>query len=122
MSGVVGDGDAAAAVVVLCTVPAASAPGQPAAADLARQLVGERLCACVNLVPGVQSLFWWQGAVDSADEVLLIAKTTAGVAPRLQARIAELHPYAVPEVLLLPAVGGLPAYLDWIRASVRPSE
>jgi periplasmic divalent cation tolerance protein len=108
------------AVVVLCTAPARSeAPGKLAADELARALVSEGLCACVNVVPGVRSWFRWQGHVDVADELLLVAKTTAAAAPRLRARIAELHPYEVPEVLELAVAGGAPAYLRWLVDAVR---
>lgn len=108
------------AVVVLCTAPAAGAEGRLGAEDLARCLVDERLCACVNVVPAVRSYFHWEGRVECAEELLLIAKTTAACAPRLRARIVELHPYQVPEVLELQVAGGLPAYLQWLTGSVLP--
>ena len=107
-------------VVVLCTAPAAGEGGRLGAVDLARCLVDEGLCACVNVLPGVRSFFRWQGAVDEAAELLLIAKTTAQAAPSLRARIAALHPYQVPEVLELPVADGLPAYLQWLVDSVSP--
>ncbi len=107
-------------VVVLCTAPAAGADGKLGAVDLARQLVEERLCACVNVVPGVRSFFRWQGEVDQAEELLLVGKTTASVARRLRDRIAELHPYQVPEVLELAVADGLPAYLQWLVDGVHP--
>lgn len=101
-------------VVVLCTAP-------PADADaLARTLVDERLCACVNVVPGLRSVFRWQGAVDAADEALLIVKTTRRCVPPLEARLTELHPYDVPEVLVFDVAAGLPAYLEWVRGAVVP--
>jgi periplasmic divalent cation tolerance protein len=105
-------------VVVLCTAPASVTDGQLAADRLARQVVDEGLAACVNVVPGVRSVFRWQGAVDTADELLLVVKTTAAAAPRLSARLVELHPYDVPEVLVLPVAAGLPAYLAWVVDSV----
>jgi len=109
----------AAAVVVLCTAPARTdAPGKQAAAELARTLVAERLCACVNLLPGVTSVFRWEGRIDTADEVLLIAKTTTDRVGELRARIAGLHPYQVPEVIELAVNGGLPAFLQWLGAAV----
>ncbi|MBL9079860.1 MAG: divalent-cation tolerance protein CutA [Planctomycetes bacterium] len=109
----------AAVVLVLCTAPANGQRGRPGAEDLARRLVDEGLCACVNVVPGVRSFFRWQGAVDRAEELLLLAKTTAALAPQLRQRITELHPYEVPEVLELPVAAGLPAYLQWVAASVQ---
>ena len=110
---------AAAGVVVLCTAPASSdVAGRLGANDLARTLVDEGLCACVNVVPGVRSWFRWQGAVDVADELLLLAKTTRDAAAALRARIAALHPYQVPEVLELDVAGGLPGYLAWLAGAV----
>lgn len=106
------------AVVVLCTAPANGSAGRLSAEQLAQQLVEEGLCACVNVVPGVRSFFRWEGKVDRADEVLLVVKTTVAAAPRLRARITELHPYQVPEILELSVQGGLPAYLQWLTASV----
>lgn len=107
------------ALVVLCTAPTAGAGDRLGAADLARRLVDEGLAACVNVVPGVRSYFRWEGRVDVADEVLLVAKTTPAVAPSLRARIVALHPYSVPEVLELSVRDGLPAYLQWLAANVR---
>jgi periplasmic divalent cation tolerance protein len=109
------------AVVVLCTAPAAGSGGKPGAEALARQLVDERLCACGNVVPGVRSFFRWEGKVDTADECLLIAKTTAAVCAVLRARIVQLHPYEVPEVLELAVDGGLPAYLRWLADATAPA-
>jgi periplasmic divalent cation tolerance protein len=96
--------------VVLTTVPDAAAGER-----LARALVEERLAACVNLVPGVRSIYRWQGAVEDAAELLLVAKTRADRCRALAARIQALHPYELPEVLELAASGGSPAYLDWVR-------
>jgi periplasmic divalent cation tolerance protein len=108
-----------AVVVVLCTAPAAaSRPGKLAADDLARRLVEDGLCACVNVLPAVRSYFRWQGAVDTADELLLIVKTTAAAVPSLRQRLLELHPYDVPEILELPVAGGAPEYLRWLADAV----
>ncbi len=107
-------------VLVLCTAPAAGADGRLGAEALARQVVEEGLCACVNVVPGVRSCFRWEGRVETADEVLLVAKTTASLAAALRDRIVALHPYQVPEVLQLAIADGLPAYLQWLVASVHP--
>lgn len=96
--------------VVLVTAPDAESAGR-----LARALVDERLAACVNLVPGVRSIYRWQGRVTEDEELLLVIKTRAGRAAALAARVRDLHPYAVPEVLELAAVGGSEAYLEWVR-------
>ena len=96
--------------VVLCT-----APDTACAERLARALVEERLAACVNVVPGVRSFYRWEGAVQEDGELLLVAKTRADRGAALAARLKELHPYDLPEVLELPAVGGSEPYLDWVR-------
>lgn len=100
-------------LVVLVTVPT------PAVARrLARMLVRRRLAACVNIVPGVTSLFTWQGKVDQAREVLLIIKTTAVRFPALRRALQAQHPYDVPEIIALPVAAGAAAYLRWVRTSV----
>ena len=96
--------------VVLITAPDAGV-----ADTLARQLVEERLAACVNVVPGIRSIYRWEGAVQTDEEHLLLAKTHAERTEALAARVKELHPYALPEVLALSAEGGSAAYLDWVR-------
>lgn len=96
-------------------VALSTAPNRETALSLARALVSERLAACVNLVPQITSVYRWQGAVEEDEEVLLVAKTRADRAERLCARIVELHPYDVPEVILLPVAGGAGPYLDWVR-------
>lgn len=101
-------------VVALCTAPVAVAE------TLAKALVDERLVACVNVLPGVRSFFRWQGKVDIADEVLLVLKTTPPRVPALQERLRALHPYEVPELLLLDVADGLPAYLRWVVDAVAP--
>jgi periplasmic divalent cation tolerance protein len=85
---------------------------------LAEGLVNDRLAACVNVVPGVQSVYRWQGAVESAAEWLLLVKTTVARAEDCLKALAERHPYDVPEGLVFDATGGLPGYLEWLRVSV----
>lgn len=94
-----------------------TAPDPAVAERLAETLVGESLAACANLVPGVVSIFRWEGKVDRAEEVLMVLKTTAARCDALRRRVVELHPYDVPEVLVLPVESGHPPYLDWVRAS-----
>jgi periplasmic divalent cation tolerance protein len=97
--------------VVLTTAPSAEV-----AARIARALVEERLAACVNLVEPVRSIYRWEGAVEEAQEVLLIAKTRADRCTALAARVEALHPYALPEVLVLDVGGGSERYLAWVMA------
>ena len=82
---------------------------------IARQIVEDRLAACVNIIQGVTSIFTWKGAVDQAEECLLIIKTRSELIPALLARIKALHSYDVPENIALPITDGNPAYLDWIN-------
>ncbi|HEX6749486.1 MAG TPA: divalent-cation tolerance protein CutA [Longimicrobium sp.] len=91
-----------------------TAPDAAAARTLARALVDERLIACANLVPGVTSIYRWEGRVEEAGEVLVVMKTRAALVPRLLARAAALHPYEVPELLALPVDDGLAAYCRWV--------
>ncbi len=104
------------AVVVL-----SSAPHQEAADRIARVLVEERLAACVSQVPGVKSRFHWNHKIETAEEILLIIKTHAKKAPALTHRLSEVHPYEVPEILVLPVAAGQRSYLDWIRTETRAS-
>ena len=96
-----------------------SCPDLASAERLAETLVGERLAACVNVLPGVRSVYRWQGAVERADEVLLLIKTTRDRLDAVAARVRALHPYELPELLAVEAVGGLPDYLDWVAAESR---
>jgi periplasmic divalent cation tolerance protein len=102
-------------VVVLVT-----APSQEVAERLATRAVEARLAACVAALPGIRSVYRWQGAVERAEEVQLVIKTTRDRVDPLRAALLALHPYQVPEVLVLPVVDGLPAYLDWVVAETRP--
>lgn len=95
-----------------------TAPDSDTAARLARALVEERLAACGNLVPGVRSIYRWEGKICDEAEVLLVLKTTADHADALRDRLLALHPYACPEVLVLPVEGGHAAYLAWVREQV----
>jgi len=90
-----------------------------AAETLAAALVEARLAACVNVLPGVRSVYRWHEAVERADEALLIAKTTAAGYPALEAGVRERHPYELPEVVAVDIAAGLPAYLQWLAAAVR---
>ena len=97
-----------------------TAPDREVGARLAQALVGERLAACVSVVPGVSSIYRWKGEIQQDAEVLLIVKTTRARCEALATRVRDLHPYDLPEVLALPAVGGSEAYLDWVRTESTP--
>ena len=101
------------ALVVLVTAPSADE-----AARIARALVEEGLAACGNVVPGLRSIYRWEGKVQDDAEALLLLKTTRARFDALRARVLALHPYQVPEVLALPVEAGSAAYLAWIAESV----
>lgn len=99
--------------VVLVTAPDAGV-----AEELVERLVAEGVVACGNIVAGVTSIYRWQGEVERATESLVVFKTTAAGAARLIERVPELHPYDVPEVLVLSLEAGHRPYLDWISENV----
>ena len=90
-------------------------PDQETAQDIASQLVELQLAACVNIIPGIESIYRWQDKIESATEYLLIIKTHSGCYTELESTIHTLHPYELPEVVAVPIEAGLPAYLDWIN-------
>ena len=98
-------------VVILVTAP----DGQ-VAQQLASELVGERLVACANILPGLQSVYWWEGEVQNSAEVLMLMKARKRDVDAVTERVRALHPYAVPEVIATDVVGGLEAYLNWVVA------
>ena len=101
------------------TVTLVTCKDRAQAQRIGKALVGERLAACVNVVPGVTSIYRWEGRVEKAGEVLLIIKSRAALAKKLATRVRALHSYSVPEVVTLPIVSGSPAYLSWLRESTR---
>jgi periplasmic divalent cation tolerance protein len=101
-------------LVVFITAATAEEAGR-----IADILVSERKAACVSIISGLHSRFWWQGKIDSADEALLIVKTKAGLLDELIGLVKQNHSYEVPEVIALPIVGGNQDYLKWIGEEVR---
>jgi periplasmic divalent cation tolerance protein len=102
--------------LALVTAPAAEAPG------LARRVVEERLAACATLFPGAGSVYRWKGGVEEAQETMLLLKTTSGRIEALRARVLELHPYELPEFLVVAVEGGLEGYLAWVRRETAEEE
>ena len=98
-------------------VALSTAPDTEQAGRIARALVEERLIACANLVPGLTSVYRWQGEVQQEAEVLLVMKTRRALVPRLKERLPQLHPYEVPELVVTPLVDGLDPYCRWVRDS-----
>ena len=98
-------------LVVLCTFPDLAKARQ-----IGTALVEKQLAACVNLAPGLESIYRWKGEVNRDAEVLGIIKTTKAKLPFLTETLVDLHPYEVPEVLALPVADGNEAYLDWVRS------
>ena len=86
--------------------------------SLAEPLLNQRKAACVNIVPRVSSLFWWQGKRESTQESLLIVKTTASLLPEIVEIVKRVHRYDVPEIIALPIIGGNEDYLRWIDGEV----
>ncbi|HYO67176.1 MAG TPA: divalent-cation tolerance protein CutA [Archangium sp.] len=103
------------AILVMVTAPTADK-----AAELARTLVEEGLAACGNVVPGLRSIYRWEGKVHDEPEALLILKTRASHFEALRERVVQVHPYQCPEVLRLDVAEGHAPYLQWIRDNVRP--
>jgi periplasmic divalent cation tolerance protein len=86
---------------------------------IAKVLLSQRKAACVNIVSGISSLFWWQDKLDSAQESLLIVKTKASLLNQIVTLVREIHSYEVPEIVALPIIGGNQDYLEWIDKEVK---
>jgi periplasmic divalent cation tolerance protein len=93
-------------------------PDGPTACSIAAALVQEGVATCINRVPGVASTYFWDGRLQDESEILLIIKTSAARVADLQRRLKELHPYELPELVVLPVIGGNEAYLRWVREGV----
>jgi periplasmic divalent cation tolerance protein len=102
-------------VIVLTTIDSADRAGA-----VARTLIAERLAACVNVLPEMRSFYRWEGETKAEAEWQLLIKTTAARLEALKQRLHELHPYEVPEFLVLPVSGGSDSYLRWIAESTGP--
>jgi periplasmic divalent cation tolerance protein len=96
-------------LMVYCTCP-----DETSGQAIADHLVENRLAACVNLVPGLRSTYWWKGEIQHDAECLLLIKTRKGQLEPLQAAVRAQHPYELPEVVAVPVTGGLKEYLAWV--------
>jgi periplasmic divalent cation tolerance protein len=101
-------------IVILIT-----AASDDEAAKIARALVDERLAACANILPGVRSLFFWEGKTQDEREVLMVVKTRYSLLDSIVRRVKALHSYTVPEIIALPVLGGSQDYLNWVRETVK---
>ena len=88
------------------------------AKKIAAGLINAKLAACVNIIPGVESLFWWENKMDHADEVLLIVKSKKTKLARIIKKVRSLHSYSTPEIIALPIIAGDKDYLKWINESL----
>ena len=102
--------------IVLCTVP-----DRDTAEDIANILIAENLAACVNIIPGITSVYRWEDRIEQAEELILVIKTGGDAYRALQAKISDLHPYELPEIIAVPIQDGLPAYLNWLTQSLETS-
>lgn len=94
-------------------------PHETAARELAGALLDERLAACINIIPGLRSVYRWKGGIEEGSEVLLLIKAARAAYPRLEERIRASHPYELPEIIALDIAAGSAAYLAWIAENCR---
>ena len=91
-------------------------PSLVEAERIGKAVLERRLAACVNILPGMISHYWWEGAIERGEEVVMIIKTRASLAEGVRAAVKALHSYTTPAILVLPIEGGEPGYLDWLMA------
>jgi periplasmic divalent cation tolerance protein len=96
-------------ILVLSTVPY-----EQKGWEIAKTLVGEKLAACVTVSPVSRSFYWWEDSISEDKECVLLVKTKSALYPRLEARLKEIHPYTVPEIIAVPIVQGSATYLKWV--------
>lgn len=98
-----------------CQIVLTTCPDAASAERIARTLVEEDLAACVNILPPMRSVYRWKGKIENASEQLLVIKSAAARFPAIRDRLRSLHPYELPEIIAVPIVDGLPAYLAWLN-------
>ena len=99
--------------VVLCTTP------QEKSEEIAEILLREKLCACINIIPGIKSMYWWEDKIQTDQEDILIIKTKEELIDPLTQKIKEIHPYDIPEVIALKVKGGNKDYIQWVLNSIK---
>jgi periplasmic divalent cation tolerance protein len=98
-----------------------TAPNEDEASKIARTLVEEKLAGCVNIVPGIRSIYSWQGKIEDEKEVLMIVKTRLKLFNALKGKVIDMHSYSVPEIIALPIVEGSDEYIKWLKeVTTRP--
>ena len=101
------------------TVIFVTASGKEEADKIAENIIQNKLAACVNIISNIESVFWWEGKIDRAQEVLLVIKSVESKVGEIIAAVKSLHSYEVPEIIALPITAGFKPYLDWINESIR---
>lgn len=96
-----------------------TAPDRETAERIGREVVQRRLAACANIVPGIASIYWWEGRVQEESEAVLMLKSRSGLAERLREAIAALHPYTVPAISILTLERVHPPYWEWVQEETR---
>lgn len=91
-------------------------PSLVEAERIGQAVLERRLAACVNILPGMISHYWWQGVIERGEEVVMIIKTRASLAESVRAAVKDMHSYTTPAILVLPIAGGEPGYLEWLMA------
>ena len=107
--------DNTSAIIIFITASSAEE-----AQNIASALVEERLVACVNIIPQIKSIYWWEGKVCQDDEVMLISKTKRSLFAAIMDRVTALHSYEVPEIISFPISEGSPGYLSWVEKVTKP--
>ena len=100
----------------VCVLAVTTAPSEDEGRRIVRALVERRIIACGNVLPPAVSIYRWKGAIEEAREVVVLMKTQEAQVPALEAALPALHPYEVPELIVVPITGGHGPYLDWLRA------
>ena len=97
-------------ITILCTCP-----DEASANMISKELVGQGVAACVNILPGISSTYLWQGEIETSHEILLLIKSVSARYPELERIIVSLHPYELPEIIAVSVDRGLPDYLHWVK-------